>query len=101
MQEFQAAFHNLYKTSNIPKYRSFQYRLLHRAVITNVHLHRWKKRSDDLCTFCGREAETYKHIFGNCTQLSDIWTAVETLSHEFGNGELTIDTKNIILKHNL
>ena len=31
-------FSDIYKTTNISKYRSFQYRLLHRALITNIQL---------------------------------------------------------------
>ena len=35
---FLVCFKDLYKVSNVPKYRSFQYRLLQRAIVTNIHL---------------------------------------------------------------
>ena len=40
---FLEQFNSIFKVTNISKFRSFQYRLLHRAIVTNVHLNRWKK----------------------------------------------------------
>ena len=45
---FMRCFRDLYITTNITKYRSFQYRLLHRAIITNVQLYKWKKSDNKL-----------------------------------------------------
>ena len=57
---------NIKKITNIPKYRSFQFRLMNHALITNVQLCYWKKRADNCCTFCGRSKETVKHLFAEC-----------------------------------
>ena len=44
--------------TNIPIYRSFNYRLLHRAVITNIQLSRWSVIETENCTFCKNSPET-------------------------------------------
>ena len=54
-EEYLLQFRNLYVTSNSTKLRSFQYRLLHRALITNIHLFRWGKMDTNLCSFCEKE----------------------------------------------
>ena len=67
--DYIQAFKNIYVASNIPKYRSFQYRLLHRAVVTNVQLCRWKIKSTNMCTFCAEDQETLLHLFINCKEV--------------------------------
>ena len=39
-EEYVHTFLDIYRTSNVAKLRSFQYRLLHRALITNVQLYK-------------------------------------------------------------
>ena len=41
-KEFLKSFTNINRTTNITKLRSFQYRLLQRGLVTNIHLHKWK-----------------------------------------------------------
>ena len=59
-------FAELYSITNSVKYRSFQFRLLHRAVTLNSHLYRWHVKENNLCTFCGTCKETYTHLFVMC-----------------------------------
>lgn len=47
------------------KLRTFQYRLLNHAIVTNVNLKLWKIVQFDSCTFCKNEAETIIHLFIN------------------------------------
>ena len=74
---FMRCFHDIYVVTNVPKYRSFQFRLLHRAVITNVHLPRWKKKDSNNCSFCGKHPETYLHLFIYCEHVKEIWLKLE------------------------
>ena len=60
---FMQGFKDLYVVTNIAKYRSFQYRLLTRAIITNVHLKHWGLTESNACYFCGEQKETYLHLF--------------------------------------
>ena len=70
---FNRNFRNIYLVSNIAKYRSFQYRLLHRALVLNTHLYVWKMRENDLCTFCGKSRETLLHLFTQCEIIQELW----------------------------
>ncbi len=45
------------------KLRSFLYRLVHFAILTNTKLSEWKVVNSELCTFCNTEPETYIHLF--------------------------------------
>ena len=44
-----------YTMTNVPKLRSFQYRLLQRGIITNIQLCRWGIVSNEKCSFCMEE----------------------------------------------
>ena len=74
--EFLRLFKNIYVISNSPKYRSFQYRLLNRAIITNVHLCYWGKREDNLCTWCRKVKESYNHLFYECEYVKPMWEQI-------------------------
>ena len=64
--EFGKLHLDIFRITNIPKYRSFQYRLLQRGLVTNVHLFKWQMRQDELCTFCRTEVESMVHLFFEC-----------------------------------
>ena len=51
------------------KYRSFQYRLVMMAVVTNVQLKRWGLTESEMCSFCHEAPETYIHLFCECSCL--------------------------------
>ena len=66
----------VYKVTNIPKLRSFQYRLLQRAIVTNVQLQKWGIVENSLCYFCGLHEETIPHLMWNCRVVYDLWLEV-------------------------
>ena len=63
LTDFSTMHLQLYSVTNVPKYRSFQYRLLQRALVMNTHLYKWKIRGDELCSFCNEEREVSEHLF--------------------------------------
>ena len=67
------AIKNIYVITNAIKLRSFQYRLLVKGVVTNVHLEKWKVLDSNLCTFCGSNAETVIHLFCECVYITQFW----------------------------
>ena len=71
--EWKSAILSIRKITNVPKLRSFQYRLLHRAIVTNVHLERWKIKSSEMCSFCDIQPESYSHLFYECPDVQTIW----------------------------
>ena len=58
--------------------RDFQFRLLHGIVYVNHHLYRFKIVNDNLCSFCQKEEETYKHIFYTCEYARKVWERCST-----------------------
>ena len=73
---FVSFFKEIYQLTNIAKYRSFQYRLLHRAIVTNIHLMHWRMRQTNMCSFCEVQKETYAHLFFNCVVIRNIWEGI-------------------------
>ena len=57
----------------IRKHREFQYKLLHRAIYTKEQLSKFGFVTDNLCSFCHQEVETYIHVFLNCPKVKEIW----------------------------
>ena len=70
-------FQAFFKCTKSTKLRDFQFRLLHNIVITNCQLFKWKKRDDDLCTFCKKDNESIIHLLLRCEVSKAIWTYVE------------------------
>ena len=66
----------VYKVTNVPKLRSFQYRLLQRALVTNVHLAKWGIIPTSLCTFCKQDEENIIHLFIECPLVCQLWQKV-------------------------
>ena len=59
--------------TNVTKLRSFQYRLLHRAIILNANLYHWRMRDDNLCTWCEQAKEDALHFFCMCPVVTEWW----------------------------
>ena len=87
----------VYKVTNVPKLRSFQYRLLQRALVTNIHLYKWKMREDDLCSFCKLEAETIQHLFVMCPIVNSLWEDVWNLLDNLIRGQVVEKSVSAIL----
>ena len=83
---FVRGFRDLYVVTNVPKYRSFQYRLLLRALVTNIHMKHWKLIESDQCSFCNKDRETYVHIFVMCEQVRELWIDVERVMEKIPGG---------------
>ena len=71
--EFGLAHREIYRLTNVPKYRSFQYRLLQRGLVTNISLQKWKIIPSGLCSFCGKAPETMIHLFVSCHEVVTLW----------------------------
>ena len=77
LYDFTRAHKAIYKLTNVPKFRSFQYRLLQRGLVTNIQLSKWGIKEDDLCSFCQQGRETYTHLFWECELVRKIWEQIE------------------------
>ena len=74
--EFGQRHKEVYKITNVPKYRSFQYRLLQRGIVTNIHLKKWGLSETDLCSFCHLQKETLMHLFTSCEHVMEFCSPV-------------------------
>ena len=97
ISEFHKFCKDIHRTTNIPKLRSFQYRLLQRAVILNMHLFRWGLHEDNLCSLCEMSKETYSHLFKECSVVTRLWTSVANLIKNYTADCINISTKTVIL----
>ena len=89
---------DIYKVTNITKYRSFQYRLIQRGIVTNTHLSRWGIISSNLCSFCHSEQETLIHLFYSCTLIQELWDKViRYLGQRFAIQTVIFTAKNVML----
>ena len=73
VKKFVNYVNRMYLTTISTKLRSFHYRLLHGAIITNCHLKRYGIKETNLCTFCNREPETIDHLFWECAKVLSLW----------------------------
>ena len=89
--QMERCLKNIYVVTNYPKLRSFQYRLIQRAIVNNVHLNRWGIKETDLCTFCNGSAETYTHLFIMCEHVRELWIKLEQYMEKYNCD--TIDFK--------
>ena len=90
----------IYKVTNITKFRSFQYRVLHRALVTNIHLAKWNIVTTENCTFCGKDRETIVHLLCDCEKVKSLWQKVgEFIRSMFPSLNFHISAQNIITNH--
>ena len=59
----QMSFKNVYHITTSCELQYFQFKLLHRIVVTNEKLYMWNIVESDICTFCMEEIETMFHLF--------------------------------------
>ena len=63
LDNFHRANKNIFRVTNVVRFRTFQYRLLQRSLVVNKQLCKWGILDNDMCTFCKNDVETVLHIF--------------------------------------
>jgi len=63
--------------------RSFQYLLLHRAIVTNDYLFKCKIKDTDRCYFCSQYTESLEHLFWDCIHIKHLWSDFATTLKPF------------------
>ena len=88
---------DIYRITNIAKYRSFQYRILQRGIVTNVQLYQWKLIESDACTYCKETKESIIHLFCECPIIKKVWEDLKTfLETRFCANEIDLSASAII-----
>jgi hypothetical protein len=58
------------------KLQDFQYKLIHRILITNPVLYKCGLKETELCTFCTETKESLVHIFWKCNYVRNFWLSI-------------------------
>ena len=82
--------------STSTKLQSFQYRLLMRAIVTNVNMKHWRMCDSDLCTFCEGSRENYFHLFYACPLVQPIIECVRELHQKMSGEDVELSFGDII-----
>ena len=83
-------------TTNVNKYRSFQYKLLNRAILTNTTLYLWNVVETPLCSFCKESEETVMHLLFLCPTILDLWTLVKRYIEHNYTCVVNLSVENVI-----
>lgn len=75
-KKFDKMFISIKKITSSTKLHYFQYRILVRALTTNVNVARWDQNVSPLCSFCNNFRETSIHIFTKCVEVKKIWNSL-------------------------
>ena len=82
----------------MPKYRSFQYRLLQRSLVTNILLQKWNIIPDNKCSFCKNEIESVTHLLSECCEVRKLWMKfLEFVQQKYRIYDVCLSTKTIIV----
>ncbi len=71
--DWENIYSNIYMSTICTKFRDFQFRLLHRTLVTNKKLVIMKLSTNKKCTFCNIDTETIEHILYECQCCQLIW----------------------------
>ena len=97
-REFIAnSFKLIITSTNSPKHRAFQFRLIHRILVTNKSLYEWKIRQSDLCSFCNLEVETLYHLLWDCTIVKELWNNLFRWLEEKTDTNIVFNCKEALL----
>ena len=94
--DFCNLFYDLYTVTTNTKLRSFQFRILHKAIVLNSHLARWKIRNSNLCSMCNTAKEDIIHFFCECPEAVRIWNSIRKYAQEIAQEEFSISKYAII-----
>ena len=95
--DFGTIHSDIFRITNVPKYRSFQYRLLQRGLVTNIQLNKWNNKPSDLCYYCKEFKETLVHLFFECQIVKGFWTEIGDYIKSKYHYQINMTAANIIL----
>ena len=81
-EETKSAILGINKTTNITKYRDFQYRHMMGTTYANNKLFYWNKVSSQRCEYCDHQYQDIKHLFYECTKVKQLWFNLEKVVQE-------------------
>ena len=79
IESFKDALLKINRITISVKLRTFQYKLLLSAILTNIRLFYMGLVDSKLCYQCGNEVESYRHLFLDCPKVRNIWEWLSTI----------------------
>ena len=98
-EEMKRSFLVLRKATCNSELRSFQYQILHRAIVTNKYLYKCNIKDSDKCYFCGMCVESIEHLFFDCVHVQQLWKDFVIHLNEYIDLSPILDKKNYIVRH--
>ena len=92
-------FPMIMKATNCDKLRTFQYKILNRALVTNYIRNKWDPEVDVNCVFCKTQTETIRHILCECKQVNRLWKALEKWKKYYIGITVVLTDERIILNN--
>jgi hypothetical protein len=65
-----------FSATKYTRLNDFQYKLIHRILITNFFLYKFGLKETELCTFCTETQESLVYIFWECNYVRNIWLVI-------------------------
>ena len=90
-------FDLIMKSTISPKHRAFQFRLIHRILVTNKMLNDWKIIDNNACSFCNAQPETIFHMLWECTVVQTLWTSLFEWLEQITESNIRFNAKEILL----
>ena len=82
VEDWSIYYSSPFLCTSASKLRSFQYKIFHRTIGTNVMLMKMGIKDHDDCFFCDSKPETIEHLFWYCDRIFPLWNA---LAHWIGS----------------
>ena len=79
------------------KLQWFQYRVLSKKLVTNVHRNAWNSEVSSQCSFCQNVKETVIHVLWECEKVQVFWKTIERWLDYKCNCKIKLDVQKIIL----
>ena len=95
-KEMSTYFKNIYRITNVSKYRDFQYRLLNNRIHCNDRLVYWKICESNICNVCQKDKQTILHLLCECEEVVNIWKYVMGLCEKMSNIKLNFNQESIV-----
>ena len=72
------------------KLRSFYFKIFHKAIALNDFLFKIKKKDSPNCSLCGKEEETFVHLFCECEKVIPIWLKLLDMISQKSNSNVVV-----------
>ena len=96
-QDWNKSFENIYHTTADNKSRKFTFKLLHRILVTNKEIKRFKLKNEDLCSQY-RRADSLEHTFLDCPVNIKFYEEIISWFNQKNKTKITLSNDELLFK---